>query len=71
MHVGMELVQSPDFSVTLTQGEFTRRLQPLETSPELWKRRQGPLSEDEKLLCQCKMGELCWLAMVSRPDICA
>ena len=71
MHVGLELVQSPDFSVTLTQEEFTRRLQPLETSPELWKRRQGPLSEDEKLLCQCKMGELCWLATVSRPDICA
>ena len=22
-------------------------------------------------LCQCKLGELCWLATVSRPDICA
>ena len=71
MHVGMELSQQPDFSVTLTQKEFTCRLQPLETSPALWKRRQGPLSDEEKLLRQCKMGELCWLATVSRPDICA
>ena len=71
VHVGMELAQLPDFSVALTQEEFTCRLQPLETSTALWKRRQGPLSDEEKLLCQCKMGELCWLATVSRPDICA
>ena len=32
LHVGMELAQSPDFSVTLTQEEFTRRLQPLAPS---------------------------------------
>ena len=71
VHVGMELTQVLDFSVTLTQKEFTSRLQPLETSPALWKRRQGPLSDEEKLLRQCKMGELCWLSTASRPDICA
>ena len=71
VRVGMELAQLPNFSVTLTQKEFTSRLQPMETSPALWKRRQGPHSDEEKLLCQCKMGELCWLATVSRPDICA
>ena len=32
VHVGMELTQLPDFSVTLTQKEFASRLQPLETS---------------------------------------
>ena len=71
VHVGMELAQLPDFSATLTQEEFTSRLQPMETSPALLKRRQGPLSDEGKLLCQCKMGELCWLATASRPDICA
>ena len=71
VHVGMELAQLPDFSVTLTQAEFTRPLQPLETSTASWKRRQGPLADEEKLLRQCKMGELCWLATVSRPGICA
>ena len=64
-------MQQLDFSVALTQADVTRQLQPLETSADLWKRRQYPLSDEEKLLCQCKMGELCWLATVSRPDICA
>ena len=71
VHVGMELAQRQDFSVTLTQADFTRQLQPLETSTALGTRRQRPLTDDERLLCQCKMGELCWLATVSRPDICA
>ena len=71
VHVGMELVQQLDFSATLTQAEFTRQLQFLDTSPALWKRRQHSLSDEEKLQCQCKMGELCWLATASGPDICA
>ena len=71
VHVGMELARKADFSVELTQAEFTRQLQFLDTSSALWKRRQTPLSDEEKLLCQCKMGELCWLATDSRPDICA
>ena len=69
VHVGMELAQKADFSVELTQAEFMRQLQFLDTSPALWERRQNPLSDGEKLLCQCKMGELRWLATVSRPDI--
>ena len=32
VHVGMELAQQLDFSATLAQAEFTRQLQPLETS---------------------------------------
>ena len=71
VHVGMELAQKADFSVELTQAEYTRQLQFLDTSPASWKRRRNPLPDEEKSLCQCKMGELCWLATVSRPDICA
>ena len=71
VHVGMEFVQKADFSGGLTQAEFTRHSELIDTSPELWKRRRRPLSDEEKLLCQCKTGELCWLATVSRPDICA
>ena len=42
----------------------------MDTSPELRKRRQSPPSDEEKLLCQGKMGELRRLATASRPDIC-
>ena len=69
VHVGMELTQKADFSVELTQAEFTRQLQFLDTSPALWKRRQDPPSDEGELFCQCKMEELRWLATVSRPDI--
>ena len=71
VHVGMELAQKADFSVELTRAEFTRQLKLLDTPSASWKRRQRPLSDEETLLCQCKMRELCWLATVSRPDICA
>ena len=70
-HVGMELVWDSTFSAALTQGDSTKNLQPLGTSPQLWAARQKLLSPDDVKLRQCKLGELCWLATVSRPDICA
>ena len=50
---------------------FTKNLQPLGTSPQLWAARQMLFSPEDVNLRQCKLGELCWLATVSRPDICA
>ena len=41
------------------------------TSPTLRANRQKLLGVEDKLLRQCKLGELCWLAAVSRPYICA
>ena len=49
VHVGTELSQKADFSIELTQAEFTRQLEPLDTSPALREARQRPLSDDEKL----------------------
>ena len=51
MHVGMEFVQKADFSATPTQAEFMRQLKFMDASPELWKRRRRPLSDEDKLLC--------------------
>ena len=53
VHVGMELVQDSTFSVTLTQKEFTDKLEPLGTSPQLWAARQKLLSPEDVKLCQC------------------
>ena len=71
VRVGIELVQDSNFSVILTQGYFAKNLQPLGTSPELWAARQKLLSPEDVKMRQCKLGGLCWLATVSRPDICA
>ena len=67
--VEMELFQGSDFSVRLTQPAFTEGHMPLDTSPTLWANRQRPLGDEDKLLRQCKLGKLCWLAAASRPDI--
>ena len=68
-HVGMELVQSENGDVELTQGSFTEAMQPIDTSPMLWKERVRLLPGEGSKLCQGKIGELCWLEAVSRPDI--
>ena len=69
LHVGVTLKQDANFPVTLTQADFAKNLQPLRTSPELWAARQKLLSPENVKLRQCKLGELCWLATVSRPDM--
>ena len=71
VHVRMELSQDSSFSIALTQKDFAEKLQPLGTSPQLWAARRKLLSPEDVKLRQCKLGELCWLATVSRPDICA
>ena len=71
VRVGMEFSQNNSFSVTLTQKDFAEKLKPLGTSPQLWDAPQKLLSPEHVKLCQCKLGELCWLATISRPDICA
>ena len=70
-HLGMDIVQKLDGSVEVSQKNFTDLLSPIETSPSLWKDRNRPLDDEELQVCQSKLGELCWLATVSRPDICA
>ena len=71
MHVGMALAQGHTFPVALTQGGFTKNPQPLPTTPELRAARQQLLSPEGIHLRQCKLGELRWLATVSRPEISA
>ena len=68
--MGMELAQETDFSATSTQGDFTKNLKLLPTSPELRAGRKNPLSKDYSKLRQCKLGELRRVAAVSRPEDC-
>ena len=54
----------------MTQQEFADALQSFRTTEELSDSRQRPLKMEDIRRRQCKVGELCWLATVSRPDIC-
>ena len=57
--------------MTLTQEDFAKNLKLLSTSPALWTGRGNPLSRDYAKLRHYKLGELRWVATISRPDICA
>ena len=71
VHVGMELAQEWGFSVTLAQADFAKNVKLLPTSSLLRAGRRGPLSMDYIKLRQCKLGNVRWIATVSRPGICA
>ena len=69
--MGKELAQEKDFSVTPSQADFSGNAKLLHTPPSLWAGRKELLSMDYIKLRQRKLGELRWVAAVSRPDICA
>ena len=71
MHIRMDIIQKLDGSGEITQKNFTDMPSPITTSPSLWKDRKSPLDDEELQVCQSKLGELCWLATASRPDIVA
>ena len=48
-----------------------QNLKPLLTPLQSRAARQKTMSLEDTELRQCKIGELCWLATASRPDICA
>ena len=70
-HICMEVLRGEDGSVEITQKTFTDLLCPIATSPSLRRVRNRALTDEELQTCQSKLGEPCWLATVSRPDICA
>ena len=70
VNVGREWVQTSDFSATLTHDAFARNPKPLPTSPQLRAARRKTLSILAMKLRLRARAELCWLAAVSRPDIC-
>ena len=69
--VGVEVAQGHDFSATLTQEDFTEDLKLSPTSPKLREGRKEPPSTDETDAHQRKLGELRWVATVSRLAFCA
>ena len=60
-HIGVDVPQKVDGSVEITQKDLPVLLRPTAASPSPWRDRNRPLSDEE----------LCWLATMARPDICA
>ena len=69
--VGTEVPKGNDFSFQLAPGHFTDALKPIPAPPSSLASRRRPLPLEEVRMRQRKLGELCRLATVSRPDTCA
>ena len=69
-HACMGILQRKDFLLTVTQKTRTDELQLLPKSADLWKQGELVLGLKKPAVAK-KLGELCWLATASRPDICA
>ena len=67
----MEQAGEKDFSATLTQGFFFEEHGISPHFSGITGRLEGPVSRDETKTRQRKLGEVCKVAAVSRPDICA
>ena len=67
--IGIDVLQNDDGTVEITQKSFTDLLCPIATTPSLWRDRNRTNGDEELQTCQSKLGELCWLATASRPDI--
>ena len=67
----MELTPDDDFSGQLVEDKFADALNPIPTTPSLWALRRKLLVIEDVRMRQSTLGELCWLATVSGPDICA
>ena len=68
---GIAFPQENDFALRRTQEAFASNLKPLIASPELRAARRQLGSPGNGRLHRCKLGDLCRLATVDRPDICA
>ena len=66
-YIGIEVHQHNDLSITVDQDNFTRSIPnvPIPNGVE----KHTPLNPDQQTLLRSKLGQLNWLANVSRPEI--
>ena len=70
MRVGIKVYRPADSSAQSTRGDFTDAPKPIRTTLESRASRQRPPLMEGVRMCQCRPGELCRLATVSRPEFC-
>ena len=66
-YIGIEIQQHDDFSISVNQNNFARSLTKLAIPVGVDK--HAPLSDSQRKNMRSKLGQLNWLANVSRPEI--
>ena len=68
-YIGVNLKQNEDFSITISQNEYTNSLQPVLLDKKQSSDKNRMLTDEERTLLRGALGQLNWLAGMSRPEI--
>ena len=68
-HLGVHLEQASDGSITVDQNSYSKSLSTINISFSDASNKDRPLNESETSLLRSTIGQLNWLACVTRPDI--
>ena len=68
-YLGIQLIQNDDFSFTINKNNYTDCISEIKISNERLKEKNSPLSNEEKMSYRSVVGQLNWVAGISRPDI--
>ena len=68
-YLGIRLIQNDDFSLTINQNNYIDCISEIKLSNERLKEKNSLLSREEKTAYRSAVGQLNWVAGISRPDI--
>ena len=68
-YVGLCMTQQDDFSIQMDQISYTESIKPVPVSKQQSTMRHVPLNKNELKQFRSVIGQLCWVAEQTRPDI--
>ena len=68
-YLGIQLIENDDFSLTINQNNYIDCISEIKLSNERLKEKNSLLSREEKTAYRSAVGQLNWVAGISRPDI--
>ena len=66
---GIELSQKPDYSITLSQSDYIRKIKPISLTPERRAQEDAEITEAERQSLRALIGSLQYAAIHTRPDL--
>ena len=68
-HLGVDLNQNSDGSILINQESYAKSINPIELSEDEFSNKEKQLKTNQITQLRCAIGQLNWLACVTRPDI--
>ena len=66
---GIEMQQTPEGTIHLSQSKYIRAIEPIKISPERRKQSESPVTENERQQLRALIGSLQYASVHTRPDL--